>query len=277
MTDCRSPALRGTRAAASAPPSDQIVAPWRICTRLPERNRAPNALAQRNIKLGPTRTACLTIQAAARISAKDSSFLVIRQLRQDKTAFDTYVASAAMQLGQTPDLVAAKIFGRWPDGSSLVRNPEKPGGAPDNDFGFLGEDPDGLACPKGGAYSASEPARYAASGPRRTAHQTATGCCVSAAPYLSDSGTPDGTLFMCLNADIERQFEMVQQAWVQNTSFGNLRDEADPLTGSASRNFTIPSADGPVCLRGLPHFTTMLGGGYFWMPGKAAVQFLIDL
>ena len=98
-------------------------------------------------------------------------------------------------------------------------------------------------------------------------------------PYVDrPDGTPQGMLFMCLNADIERQFELVQQAWMQNADFDGLRDETDPLlgrrNGGAPRSFTIPTRHGPVCLKNLPDFVSVVGGGYFWMPSRAAVDFL---
>ena len=48
-----------------------------------------------------------------------------------------------------------------------------------------------------------------------------------------------GLLFICLNTDIERQFEFVQHTWLQNGYFAGLRGEVDPLVatqpnGSAS-------------------------------------------
>src|SRR5205807_10308950 len=40
-----------------------------------------------------------------------------------------------------------------------------------------------------------------------------------------------GLLFMCLNSDIARQFEFVQQTWILNRNFATLLDETDPLVG----------------------------------------------
>jgi len=54
---------------------------------------------------------------------------------------------------------------------------------------------------------------------------------------------------MCLNANIERQFEFVQQSWVAGSNFHGLRNEVDPITGQSAgtdQNFTIqaPGRDG---------------------------------
>ena len=41
-----------------------------------------------------------------------------------------------------------------------------------------------------------------------------------------------GLHFMCLVANPSRQFEFVQNAWIENTKFAGLSDEGDPLLGS---------------------------------------------
>ena len=48
-------------------------------------------------------------------------------------------------------------------------------------------------------------------------------------------GSQPGLLFMCLNADIERQFEFIQQTWVMLRLFHGLDGEVDSTSGAASR------------------------------------------
>jgi Dyp-type peroxidase family len=92
-----------------------------------------------------------------------------------------------------------------------------------------------------------------------------------------------GLQFMCLGANIERQFEFVQSAWVANAKFDGLPDQADPLLGnrlsgpgdSRSDAFSIPQTDGPdQRLGGLPSFITVRGGAYFFLPGIRALRYL---
>jgi deferrochelatase/peroxidase EfeB len=47
------------------------------------------------------------------------------------------------------ELVAAKMFGRWKNGSPLVRYPDGPGASQDNDFLYAAQDPFGMSCPLG--------------------------------------------------------------------------------------------------------------------------------
>ena len=50
-----------------------------------------------------------------------------------------------------------------------------------------------------------------------------------------DDGADRGLLFICLNTDIARQFEFVQQTWLFNTDFATLFEETDPLVGPKGR------------------------------------------
>ena len=83
---------------------------------------------------------------------------------------------------------------------------------------------------------------------------------------------------MCLNGDIERQFEFVQQTWLRNPAFHGLTCEKDPVVGDGEEgacSFTIPTREGPVRLSPMDKaFTRVRGGGYFFLPGKRLVNYL---
>ena len=83
-------------------------------------------------------------------------------------------------------------------------------------------------------------------------------------------------MFMCLNADVERQFEFVQGSWLVNPRFHGLADEIDPLLGHGlhARGLTVPTRAGPLFLPGLSDFVRPHGGGYFFLPGRTAFRFL---
>jgi Dyp-type peroxidase family len=96
-------------------------------------------------------------------------------------------------------------------------------------------------------------------------------------------GADTGLHFICLAANITRQFEFVQSAWLAGSKFDGLAGERDPLVGHRSPDpggfptdgFSIPQADGPDRrLSGLPQFVTVLGGAYFFLPGIRAVRYL---
>jgi deferrochelatase/peroxidase EfeB len=93
-----------------------------------------------------------------------------------------------------------------------------------------------------------------------------------------------GLRFICLNANISRQFEFVQTAWIANAKFDGL-DERDPLLGDRTLlgamktdSFTRPRDNG-MCqrVRGLSQFVTVQGGAYFFMPGMSALRYIARL
>jgi deferrochelatase/peroxidase EfeB len=92
-----------------------------------------------------------------------------------------------------------------------------------------------------------------------------------------------GLHFICLVANISRQFEFVQNAWMEGTKFAGLTEEGDPLIGNReplpgcrfTDGFTIPRADGPArFVAGLPRFVTVRGGAYFFLPGIRALRYI---
>jgi deferrochelatase/peroxidase EfeB len=254
---------------------------------------------------------------------KNGSFLVIRQLEQNKGGFWKYCndEAEAMRLKDrlsppytmTAEFIGAKLIGRWPGGSSLVRHPYSPPGQekeatketvrpqaktsyasspvasappkvvgrPGNDFLFGTEDPEGMRCPFGAHIRRANPRDSLDPGSAdeisivnrhrimRVGRQ-----------YVPGDGADPGILFMCLNGDIERQFEFVQQTWLKRPSFHGLTCEKDPLLGDGEHGacgFTIPSRDGPILLNPMPAFVKTRGGGYFFLPGKRLIEFLAQM
>ena len=223
--------------------------------------------------------------------------------------------------------IAAKLIGRWTDGSSLMRHPyesqtaakeralkrwhasfgakaaklavqspqatkrptSKPASAAahsipeapdqsyrtDNDFLFGTEDPEALRCPFGSHIRRANPRDSLDPGSQDQID-------ISNRHRVIRIGRPlgaekPGLLFMCLNGDIERQFEFLQQSWLRSPSFHGLSCEKDPVLGDGAAgvcSHTIPTRDGPVRLSPMPRFVTTKGGGYFFLPGKRLVEYL---
>lgn len=91
-----------------------------------------------------------------------------------------------------------------------------------------------------------------------------------------------GLHFICLNANISRQFEFLQNAWMINIKFSGLTNESDPLVGNrvalpgcpVTHQFTLPAEDGaPRHVSGLPQFVTVRGGAYFFLPSLRALRY----
>lgn len=222
---------------------------------------------------------------------RNGTFLVVRQFEQHVDTFNDYCKAAAAQAAGetdnpaiTPRWVAAKMLGRWPDGTSLVRNPEgRPGRSADNDFAFGVEDPQGHRCPLGAHIRRSNP-RDSLGEDRETQirigkrHRIIRVGRSYEKQDKKGGKVEKGLLFMCLNADIERQYEFIQQTWVSSTSFQGLVAEKDPTIGSrdSAGRFTIPSWEKITVLKAIPQFVTTRGGGYFFMPSRSALRFLIS-
>jgi Dyp-type peroxidase family len=104
---------------------------------------------------------------------------------------------------------------------------------------------------------------------------------------LTEEAPPDGgrgLRFICLNANIQRQFEFVQNSWIANPKFDGL-DEADPLLGNRepqfnnvpTNTFTRPQKNGfNRRYENLPTFVTVRGGAYFFMPGLRALKYICN-
>ena len=89
-----------------------------------------------------------------------------------------------------------------------------------------------------------------------------------------------GIIFMVLNASIFRQFEFVQQQWVEYGNDSHLGNDKDPLVGNhdGTGKFMVQGATGPnnppfLC-GGLPSFVELRGGDYFFIPSLTALAMI---
>ncbi|MCZ6528964.1 MAG: peroxidase, partial [Chloroflexi bacterium] len=98
----------------------------------------------------------------------------------------------------------------------------------------------------------------------------------------SEDENERGLHFICLNANISRQFEFVQNAWIANTKFSGMTGESDPLLGNrepipgckVTSDFNLPQEGGlRQRVSGLPRFVTMRGGAYFFLPSLRALRY----
>lgn len=158
--------------------------------------------------------------------------------------------------------------------------PAKPSYA-DNDFLFGAEDPEALNCPYGAHIRRGNPRDSLDPGSKdQIAISNRHRIMRIGRQYEPQPGQNPGLFFMCLNGDIERQFEFLQQTWLRSPSFHGLSCEKDPVLGDAEDGncgFTIPSRYGPARLSPMPRFVTTKGGGYFFLPGKRLIDYLCGL
>jgi Dyp-type peroxidase family len=217
---------------------------------------------------------------------RNGSFLVVRKLSQDVAGFRRYF----QEQFSSPDereLMAAKVMGRWPSGAPLSLSPDQddPCLGPENDFLFMTGDAKGLRCPVGAHIRRMNPRDSLGQDPqaslkgvrrRRIIRRGVLYGPPLAADQIEDDGQERGLLFICINVDIRRQFEFIQQTWVNNPAFNGLYDELDPVIGHPSGQMTIPQEPVRKKLH-LPSFVQMRGGGYFFLPSLPALRFLAQL
>lgn len=215
----------------------------------------------------------------------DATYMVVRKLEQDVVAFRRYTREAAARLGREPDWVAAKLIGRWPNGSSLVRHPDRPGPAASRDRSDVnrfryGDDPDGLRCPLGAHVRRANPRDALGWQGRLSMRHRIIRRGMSYGPPLgAGDETGDaherGLMFICYCASIERQFEFIQRQWLGDGNVFGLGAEADPLaSGRDGGASMLVSGHPPRFLTGLPSFVTVRGGDYFLAPGIGGLRAL---
>ena len=76
-----------------------------------------------------------------------------------------------------------------------------------------------------------------------------------------------------------RQFEFAQNVWVNDRNFHELGNERDPFIGNqdGTLDYKIPKRPIRKTITGLPAFTTVRGGAYFFLPGIKALRYLACL
>jgi deferrochelatase/peroxidase EfeB len=165
-----------------------------------------------------------------------------------------------------------------PAAAAPVQRPAKASHLQDNDFLFGTEDPEALRCPFGAHIRRANPRDSLAPGSQDQIDISNRHRIIRIGrQFVPEPDGNPGLLFMCLNGDLERQFEFVQQTWLKSPSFHGLSCEQDPLLGAAEEGvcgFTIPSRYGPVRLSSVPAMVATRGGGYFFLPGKRLLDFL---
>ena len=214
---------------------------------------------------------------------RNGTFVVYRKLAMDVAAFRRFVAEAGYPGG--PEALAAKIVGRWPDGTPLAVSP----GAPDaavvahpariNDFGYK-DDPLGLKCPLGAHIRRANPRddRAFFDGRLTNRHRIVRRGRTYGPPLppgmTEDDGVDRGLVFICFQADIWRQFETIQALWIDDGDPFGLGRDKDFLVGEphgTEGKMTIPGHP-PFFLKPQPRFVTLRGGAYLFQPSMSALR-----
>lgn len=250
---------------------------------------------------------------------RNGSYLVLRQLRTDVAAFWQFVDRRAGGDAVRRESLAAAMVGRTRGGEPVVVSPadrpEADVAQPDlNAFDYRA-DPRGLRCPLGAHVRRSNPrnADLPPGAPSwlswlkrtlgldaqalaqdlvaptrfhrllRRGRKYGAALTIEQALQVAPGSVDVGLHFICLGANVARQFEFVQSAWLASTHFDGLHHESDPLVGTRTcmpdgtptDAFSMPQASGAdQRMNGLPQFVNVLGGAYFFLPGIRALRYL---
>ena len=252
---------------------------------------------------------------------RNGTYLVMRQLRQDVRAFWQYLHEQSGGDAAAAEDLGAAMVGRKRSGDPLVPVQDesipgigsKPEEIRQNQFTFS-ENASGARCPFGAHVHRANPRNADFPGRPTGLKKILTMLGFGPREFRDDLMSPvrfhrilrrgreygpellpenaltpappdepeRGLHFICLNANIARQFEFLQNAWMINTKFSALSEESDPLVGNrekiigcpATGGFTQPG-DGTLRRRvsGLPQFVAVRGGAYFFLPSLRALRY----
>jgi deferrochelatase/peroxidase EfeB len=232
----------------------------------------------------------------------NGSFAVFKVIMTDVVGFENFLQSNKDKID--PELLAAKICGRWRNGVPLALSPETDspaGGIPLeklNDYEYVNADgsgdPKGLRCPVGAHMRRINPRGQPVTGQGQPGGSNNTHRLIRRGmpygplydPKQSYDGIERGLLGYFINSSIENQYEFVLGHWVNDSEFAGavrLNPKAkDPMIGTqdpAESIFVIPQANGapPIKVIGFSTFVTTKAAAYCFLPSITAIKFISQL
>jgi Dyp-type peroxidase family len=218
------------------------------------------------------------------ILSRNGSYMAYRRLQEHVGKFRDFLRQNA-QTPEEQELLAAKLMGRWRSGAPLVLAPDKDdpalGADPqrNNDFNYKQMDPHGYAVPLGSHMRRMNPRDTAHNMNRRRMIRRGATYGSPLPENSPEDGVERGIAAFVICASLIRQFEFAQNVWANDRNFHELGNERDPIIGNhdGTLEYKIPKRPIRKKIAGLPAFTTVRGGAYFFLPGIKALQYLATL
>jgi Dyp-type peroxidase family len=218
------------------------------------------------------------------VLSRNGSYLAYVRMEEHVGAFRDFLRRHG-ETEEQQELIAAKLMGRWRSGAPLVLAPDKddPELGADlqrtNDFAYAEKDPYGYSCPLGSHIRRMNPRDTTTNMKRRKMIRRGG----TYGPPLPEGAPEDGkergiaAFIGC--ASLVRQFEFAMNVWANDPNFHELGNERDPFVGTQDGTYdvTIPKRPIRKKITGLPAFTTVRGGAYFFLPGIKALRYLTAL
>jgi deferrochelatase/peroxidase EfeB len=234
---------------------------------------------------------------------RNASFGAFNVMRQDVVGFENFLQSHKQEID--PELLAAKICGRWRNGVPLELSSDSdspPGGIKLdqlNNFDYVNKDgsgdPLGERCPIGAHIRRVNPRGQPIKGQgipggSNNSHRLIRRGMPYGPAYIPgapDDGIERGLMGYIINASIENQFEFVMREWLNGYEFvgaSRLNPNARDLISSrmsdpAESVFEIPRSGGCPSLKiiGFSSFVTTRATAYCFLPSITGLKFIAAL
>ena len=229
---------------------------------------------------------------------KNGSFGVFKMVKQDVAGFEKFLESNRDQID--PELLAAKLCGRWRNGVPLSLSPDTdmPSGGIKadqlNNFEYVSSDGSGdhrgLVCPVGAHTRRMNPRGQPIAGQGKPGGSNNTHRLIRRGvpygpaydPMTPEDGIERGLLGYFINTYIENQYEFVLKEWSESGEFaGRVRlnpKSMDPLIAKNDPKesiFEIPRTSAPpLKITGFKQFISTQAAAYCFLPSMAALRWI---
>jgi deferrochelatase/peroxidase EfeB len=252
-----------------------------------DESRTPGQFDFREFVLGYARGA----QSSGAVPLRGGAYGAFRWIYQDVAMFNRFLSTEGPRLfpdrlpADAEELLAAKMMGRWRDGTPLVLSPEHSNSSMTrrNDFAYNDDDPNGHRCPFSAHIRVVNP---------RDQELDAV-VAADAIPPVARRGMPYGStlegfeddrgdrgvigIFIC--SDLRRQLYTLT-GWIQRNDFSPVYDSnrrvqealvANRALPGVVAQFTIPREGGSAAVT-LPDFVHTKGTAFLLYPSKSTLQ-----
>ena len=241
----------------------------------------------------------------------NGTFGAFRVLEQDVPAFEDFLQRAGQRYNLHPELIAAKLMGRWRNGTPLMLAPNLIPDEPDaegnptyrmptvddaslNAFDYESNpdnptwinDVEGKICPIGSHMRRLNPRGALVMGKPHTRRIIRRGMSYGSVYDPANPANRDeerGLVGYFICGHLEYQFEFLMQVWANTDMFtSGIRGSSDPVLGhqpDVGGQFILRTdqRNDPVIFTDLPQLVRTRGSVYAFLPGIGGLKFLSKL
>jgi Dyp-type peroxidase family len=234
----------------------------------------------------------LPVAPIPHLLANNSTFMVYRKMHQNVATFRKYLNEKGKLYSGGKEKLASKFIGRFRDGTPIEVSPDKcdPAVVANKQLNVkfrYGSDLDGVRCPIGAHVRRTNPRDAFGFDGKLVNRRRITRRGLPYGPHTPEdqpvSDTDEhGVIFIVMNASIFRQFEFVQQQWIEYGNDARQGNDKDMLMGNHGGvgkfmiQGTADPANPPFVCGSLQNFVELRGGDYFWVPSITALRMIAD-